>query len=159
MKTDNKFFNSVIDMYEICSSADAYILGFVYQHDLYYIKLKHLPREILTESRTSSKRGGVLQVRIYIPASMKRDWILSKKAKYFGSEKMLTLNPRYNKGDNFECLIYERYTHKKWFKDTTPYYVRGDMRYRGEEIQIKMDGAELTNVNTILNTPLSALLR
>lgn len=137
-------FDQILNLYNWVSAANGYIIGFIYHHDLYYIKLKHLPREILREGRTSSKRGKCLQIQIYIPAMIKREWVLSKKAIYFGSEELLNLLP-YNRGHNFECLIYERFTHKKWTYNTTPFYESGDMRYRGQEIQIKFEGAELTN--------------
>ena len=52
---------------------------------------------------------------------------------------------KYNKGENFERIITELLTGETWVKDSVPFNVAGDIVVNGENIQIKFDGAEITN--------------
>ena len=45
----------------------------------------------------------------------------------------------------FEKIITETYTAEKWAKDSVPFFKAGDATINGEEVQIKLNGAELTN--------------
>ena len=56
---------------------------------------------------------------------------------------------KYNKGENFERVITELLIGETWVKDSVPFNVAGDIRWNGEEVQIKFDGAELTNEKTL----------
>lgn len=146
-------YELIIGIYNMFSAADGYILGFYRGENLYMVRLysKHIPMKWLRNSRTSSKRGACTQVRVYIPAEDMDKMVASGRAKYIGHKSLLTSNKKYNKGDNFERVIFEMYTGKKWKKDTTPFYRSGDMTYRNRKIQIKLNGAELTNAKTIKN--------
>ena len=50
-----------------------------------------------------------------------------------------------NRGDGFEKVIVERYTAEKWARNSVPFFKAGDATINGEEVQIKLNGAELTN--------------
>jgi hypothetical protein len=45
----------------------------------------------------------------------------------------------------FEKVITETFTNEKWVKDSVPFFVAGDATINGEQVQIKLNGAELTN--------------
>ena len=51
--------------------------------------------------------------------------------------------------ENFERELTERWTSETWVKDSVPFWVAGDMRVDGVEVQVKLDGAELTNERTL----------
>lgn len=134
----------MINAYNTHSAAHAYALGFVHAHELYVAKLgfEELSRYFKLD-RASKSHGGMLKIRIRMSASDKAE--LSRKAERLGAEDMLTENPKYNKGENFERILTELWTTETWVKDHVPFNVAGDLRVNGVEIQVKLDKAELTN--------------
>jgi hypothetical protein len=56
---------------------------------------------------------------------------------------------KYNKGETFERLVYKHY-HKKWHKDTIPFYQDGDIAINGISYQIKFVNATLTTEKQII---------
>ena len=135
--------------YHAHTAADAYLVGFLRNGLVYGLLMKELPVEWLRLTRASSKRGGAEKLRIYIPAKVKDE--LAETAVVMGKESDLYADERYNKGDNFEKLVVEKLTGVKWFKNKTPFTVAGDFQLLGKEIQVKFDGAELTNMKTLRN--------
>ena len=69
-----------------------------------------------------------------------------------GSIDELTSDKKHNKGENFERIATEKLCGEQWEKDSIPYYKAGDIIYKGKAIQVKFDGAELTNAKTYENT-------
>ena len=134
----------MITRYNERSAAHVYALGFVHAHQLYTVKLGF---EELTAycklNRASSKRGGFAKVRIRLTAKDRAE--LSAKAELIGAEDLLMADAKHNKGENFERELTERWTAETWVKDSVPFWMAGDIRVDGIEIQIKLDGAELTN--------------
>ena len=130
--------------YNARSAAHTYALGFVFDHALFAIKLSF---EELSEyfklDRASSKRGGFAKIRIKLTAADRAE--LSAKAEKLGAEDLLIKDSAHNKGENFERELTERWTSETWVKDSIPFWMAGDIRVDGVEIQIKLDGAELTN--------------
>jgi hypothetical protein len=130
--------------YNARSAAHVYALGFVHMNRLYAKKLSF---EELSQyfklDRASSKRGGFLKIRIKLTAKDRAE--LSATAELIGAEDLLTKDTAHNKGENFERELTERWTAETWVKDSVPFNVAGDIRVDGVEIQIKLDGAELTN--------------
>ncbi len=55
---------------------------------------------------------------------------------YQAEQKELYLGQRYNFGDTFERLVHEMYD-LPWFKDSCPWWTRGDITLNGIELQIK----------------------
>ena len=45
----------------------------------------------------------------------------------------------------FEKIITEQFAGEKWAKDSVPFFVDGDATINGVKVQIKLNGAELTN--------------
>ena len=130
--------------YESLSASHVYALGFVHSARLYAVKLSFAElSRFFKLDRASSKRGGFAKIRIKLTAKDRAE--LSATAELIGAEDLLTADPAHNKGENFERELTERWTGERWVKDSVPFWVAGDIRVNGVEIQIKLDGAELTN--------------
>ena len=138
----------MMNQYNARSAAHTYALGFVQAHELYAVKLSFegLSRFFKLD-RASSKRGGFAKIRIKLTAKDRAE--LSATAELIGAEDLLSADPAHNKGENFERELTERWTSETWVKDSVPFWVAGDLRVNGEEIQVKLDGAELTNERTL----------
>jgi len=136
--------------YNRCAGAHKYIVGFAYGKKIYYITID-FPElcQLLHSSRTSSKRGGVQQLRIYVKAERAGYYIQTGKATELCDESELRADTKHNKGENFERIITELLTGTVWVKDSTPFWKAGDINLNGEEVQIKLNGAELTNEKAI----------
>ena len=138
----------MMNAYSTRSAAHTYALGFVEAHRLYAVKLsfEELARFFKLD-RASSKRGGFAKIRIKLTAKDRAE--LSATAELIGSEDLLMKDTAHNKGENFERELTERWTSETWEKDSVPFWVAGDIRVDGVEIQVKLDGAELTNERTL----------
>ena len=134
--------------YQAKSAAHVYALGFLYEHRLYAVKLTFEELSAFFKlDRASSKRGGFAKIRIKLSSKARAE--LTATAELIGSEDLLTADPAHNKGENFERELTERWTSETWVKDSVPFWVAGDIRVNGVEIQVKLDGAELTNEKTL----------
>ena len=130
--------------YNARSAAHVYALGFVHGGNLYAQKLSFAElSRFFKLDRASSKRGGFAKIRIKLTAKDRAE--LSATAELLGAEDLLMKDAAHNKGENFERELTERWTAETWVKDSVPFWMAGDIRVAGEEIQIKLDGAELTN--------------
>ena len=140
--------NEMATRYNERAGAHTYALGFVYERNLYAQKLsfEELSRFFKLD-RASSKRGGFAKIRIKLTAKDRAE--LSATAELIGAEDLQMADPAHNKGENFERELTERWTSESWVKDSVPFWVAGDIRVNGIEIQIKLDGAELTNENIL----------
>ena len=134
----------MMNAYNARSASHTYALGFVCDGRLYAQKLSFegLSRYFKLD-RASSKRGGFAKIRIKLTAKDRAE--LSATAELIGAESLLTADPAHNKGENFERELTERWTAETWVKDSVPFWVAGDITVDGIEIQVKFDGAELTN--------------
>lgn len=136
--------NEMVILYARKSAAHKYALGFVYEGKLYVVVLSFAElSRFFKLDRASSKRGGFAKIRIKLTAKDRAE--LSATAELIGAEDLLTKDAKHNKGENFERELTERWTAETWVKDSVPFYVAGDIRVDGVEIQVKLDGAELTN--------------
>lgn len=130
--------------YESLSASHVYALGFVHSARLYAVKLSFAElSRFFKLDRASSKRGGFAKIRIKLTSADRAE--LSETAELIGAESLLTADTAHNKGENFERELTERWTAEKWVKDSVPFNVAGDIVLNGENVQIKLDGAELTN--------------
>ena len=130
------------------SAAHKYALGFVFGGNLYVITLSFAElSRFFKLDRASSKRGGFAKIRIKLTSAERAE--LSEVAECLGAEDLLTKDSAHNKGENFERELTERWTAEEWVKDSVPFWVKGDITVNGEEIQVKLDGAELTNERTL----------
>lgn len=134
----------MIATYHAHSAADEYWFGFVRNGLLYVVP--NLEWEILVSffraGFTSHKKGHKLIIRIR-PTADDLDRLMPR-AILLGEESLLTRKTK-NKGDGLEAVLTERYTAEEWVKhDSTPFFVRGDLRINGKEVQAKLDDATLT---------------
>lgn len=131
-------------LYNALSASHLYILGFMVQNILYYVKMdfETLARYMKAD-RASSARGGFAKLRIKLTKEQKAE--LLRMATTCGTAEDLTADSHYNKGENFERIITELLTPDRWVKDSVPFNVAGDIVLNGENVQIKFDGAEITN--------------
>ena len=138
----------MMNAYNAKSAAHLYALGFVFEHTLYAAKLSFSEiSQYFKLDRASSKRGGFAKIRIKLTALDRAS--LAANAEKLGSEDLLSKDSAHNKGENFERELTERWTSEQWVKDSIPFWVAGDIRVNGEEVQVKLDGAELTNEKTL----------
>ena len=146
--------NEMTTAYNTLSAAHIYALGFIFQHNLYAVKLTFAQLvEFFQLGRASSKRGGYAKVRIRLTAKQRE--LLAASAELLGSESLLVKDSAHNKGENFERELTERWTSECWTKDSVPFWMAGDITVNGEAIQIKFDGAELTNEKTLARLSLA----
>ena len=130
--------------YNAVSASHVYALGFVHAHNLYAVKLSFDELSAYFKlDRASQSHGGMLKIRIRLNASQRAE--LSLIAELIGAESLLTADAKHNKGENFERELTERWTAETWVKDSIPFNVAGDLVLNGENVQVKLDGAELTN--------------
>lgn len=130
--------------YSARSASHTYALGFTYERNLYAVKLNFDElSHFFKLDRASSKRGGFAKIRIKLTASDRAE--LSATAELIGAEDLLMKDAKHNKGENFERELTERWTAETWVKDSVPFWQAGDITVNGEEVQVKLDGAELTN--------------
>jgi len=140
--------NWMTTTYHANSAADEYWFGFVLNHLLYVVcgmSFEELS-ELFKLDRASSKRGGFLKIRIKATTATLAG--LLPKATLLGDESLLELDG-YNKGEAFEKIITERFTSEQWVKDSVPFWIDGDATINGKKVQIKLNGAELTNEKTL----------
>lgn len=140
--------NWMTETYHTNSAADEYWFGFVLNHMLYVVcgmSFEELAT-LFKMDRASSKRGGFLKIRIKATTPMLKN--LMDRATLLGDENLLEL-AGYNKGEAFEKIITERYTAEQWVKDSVPFWMDGDATINGKKVQIKLNGAELTNEKTL----------
>lgn len=141
--------DEMIKTYASLAVAHKYIVGFEFAGRLYYtVYAGMIADELLKLDRASAKKGGMTKVRVRLSAKIKAILLHTGKAIEIGDATELTVG-KYNKGENFERVITEKLTDEIWTKDRVPFNVAGDIRLNGEEIQIKFDGAELTNERTL----------
>ncbi len=140
----------MIDRYNALAVATAYIIGFVMNGSLYYTMSAHIADEFLKLDRMSSKRGGWAKIRVKLSSADRKALVETGKAILLGSIDLLNTADKYNKGERFERVITETLTGETWVKDSVPFNVAGDITLDGQEVQIKFDGAELTNERTLM---------
>lgn len=154
---ENMTYEMMIEIYAMLTAAHLYFLGFTVNGSLYYVALNWEElKEYFKFDKAAQSKGGHKKIRITVKAQQKKALIESGKAILLGSENLLNYNDKYNNGEHFERVITERFTDQKWQKDSIPFYVAGDAEINGEQVQIKLDGAELTNEKLMMKLRESA---
>ena len=144
------FNTEMANRYNRIAGAHKYIVGFVRRGFVYYVQLDFAELcQLLKNDCASSKRGGTLKLRVRVTAEQAIIFIHSGKAVKLCSVEELKADAKHNAGENFERIVTETLTSELWVKDSVPFWVKGDINVNGEEIQIKLDGAELTNEKTL----------
>ena len=136
--------NWMTETYHENSAADEYWFGFVVA-GLLYVMTGMTFEELAAffkMDRASTAKGGFQKIRIKAKAAELK--ALTAKALMIGAESLLT-DEHWNKGEMFEKIITERFAGQEWVKDSVPFFVSGDAVINGKQVQIKLNGAELTN--------------
>ena len=139
----------MIAAYAALTAAHRYNLGFVLAGRVYSIFLTW--EEIaayFTLDHASSVRGGYAKIRIRLHKA-DRLALIAKGAEMIGAAADLAAMAKFNQGDNYERIVLEHYTGGTWSKNSDPFWVAGDITLEGEQVQVKFDGAELTNEKTL----------
>lgn len=139
--------DEMLRTYNAHSAADAYVLGFAFHGELFAIELPELPDAVLKLDHASSKRGGQAKIRVRV-AKAEKLALIAMGAAVIGKVEDLEADPHHNRGENFERIVTEL-NGQRWTKDSVPFWVAGDLNLNGRELQIKLDGAELTNEKTL----------
>ena len=135
---------NLLTAYNKNSAAHTYYFGFVLAGLLYVVAGMTFDELAVyfKMDRASTAKGGFAKIRIRATvADLKA---LAPIATVIGSADLLN-DSHWNKGEMFEKIITERYTATEWVKDSVPFFKAGDANINGEEVQIKLNGAELTN--------------
>ena len=140
--------NILMTAYIAKSAAHVFYIGFMYDGKLYLVVLRGtIPAAFLRVTTTSKTH--VNAVRVQITSKMAQLLIKDGRAIELGDAAALNYSDKYNRGEHFERYIVERYTATTWHKDTTPWYIAGDAEINGEQIQIKFNGATVTDERKI----------
>ena len=139
------------DFYGRTAYTHEYLFGWIEKNDVYAVFLQwdDFKTLLLKNDKAATSKGGMLKIRV--KADTRARMILKKKAFIIASADELNADEKHNKGENFERIVTEKLCGEKWEKDSVPYYKAGDVIYKGRPIQVKFDGAELTNAKTYEN--------
>lgn len=138
---------TMIKNYRKFSAADAYILGFEYKHIIYMVMVDEIMPRYMKVERESTKKGGKKKLQLRLCKQYKEQ-LLRKGAIALGDESIL--NGAYNKGVEFERLIFNRYNQEFRGKENIGFWKEGDIEIDGKQIQIKLNGAQIVVENTLL---------
>lgn len=136
--------NWMTETYNKNSAAHTYYFGFILAGLLYVVAGMTFTElsAYFKMDRASTAKGGFKKIRIRATSADLK--ALLPIATLLGSEDLL-MDAHWNKGEMFEKIITERYTAEQWVKDSVPFFLAGDATINGEQVQIKLNGAELTN--------------
>lgn len=138
---------TMIKNYRKFSGAESYIIGFIYKHQLYMIKVAEIMPRYMSVQHSSSKTGRVPKLQLTINNSHKEQMI-RKGAICLGSEDLVICDDL-NKGFAFERLVSEFYGIEYRGQDNVGFWVGGDLEVNGEQIQVKFQGAQIVAEKTL----------
>lgn len=141
-------YHEMVKEYAKNDFAKVYLLGFTHRKMVYTATVDGsiLPY-VCTLDNNDIKNGLSLrfkptreQKRLLLPYSK-----LECSVEYF---KELFNSNKYNKGENYEKLLTEK-AGQVWVKDSTPFWLDGDLTIENIAYQIKFEGATLCNEHTL----------
>lgn len=138
---------NAIRYYRKFSGADAYVLGFIYKHELYAIAVDEIMPRFMKVEKSSTKKGAheKLQLRL---CNKYKEQLIRKGAQRIGTEADLLEIP-HNKGVSFERMIYKMNGQEPRKKDSICFTKGGDININGIEYQIKFEGAQIAELRTL----------
>ena len=145
---------AMMNEYNAHAASHTYALGFVTGGKLINVMLSWAEiSKYFKLDRASSSKGGMRKIRIRLAKTDR--WVLANHptAQVLGEEADLMQDSTHNRGENYERIVTEKLAGQTWKKDSIPFWVAGDVTINGEQIQIKLDGAELTNEKTLAKAP------
>ena len=140
--------NYLLTTYNTVTAATIYFLGFILRGVLYGGYFAEIPAATMRLDHESTARGGAAKIRIRFDKATKIALITAGAVKPIGAADLLTADPKHNTGDNFERVTAEM-NGLPWAKNSTPFWVAGDLEINGEQVQVKFDGAELVNEKSL----------
>ena len=138
----------MLTKYETLTAADAYIIGFQMNGCLYTLYTETLASiaDCIKYDRAAQSHGGMGKIRLRMTQLDKVK--LARVAINRGPINVMEYAEKYNNGEKFERYITEL-NGQKWIKDNVPFWQSGDIEINGKQVQIKFDGAEITNEKTL----------
>ena len=140
--------NLLMTAYHTNSAATEYWFGFILDHIVYVVTgmtFDEIARYFKIEKAAASK-GGFSKIRI--KARVAECAELLPRAIALGADTILE-DEKWNAGIKFEKIVTEQIAGQKWERDSVPFWVAPDIALDGRNIQVKFNGAELTNEKTI----------
>jgi len=143
----------MLKAYEETNAATSVVFGFFMNDgkDIYALKAKRIPTELIVMSRENSRKGSTQKLKIGQLSDTKRNKLLEMGARFVGKACDVIGNAK-NCGDAFEHYIarawYNQPEHKK---DSLPYWQKADIETDKERISVKFEFASLANEITIMN--------
>ena len=140
--------NLLIAAYIALTTATEYWFGFTYGHKVYAVTGLTFAdlRPLLKIEKAAASKGGHSKIRI--KARVAEMAALLPKAVCLGGEEILA-DEKWNTGIKFEKIVTEQIAGQEWQRDSVPFWIAPDIELNGRKIQVKFNGAELTNEKTI----------
>ena len=140
--------NLLIAAYIALTAAHEYWFGFILNHKVYVATGMSFAdlRPFLKIEKAAASKGGHSKIRIKARVGELAE--LLPRATLLGDEEILA-DEKWNTGIKFEQIVTERIAGQEWVRDSVPFWVAGDIALNGTQIQVKFNGAELTNEKTI----------
>lgn len=136
--------STALKIYHQFSKADSYIIGFLYDTDLYIVEVEKLfPRWIKVE-RSSSKNGGGKKLQLRLTKAHKEAFLRKNAIKIGNVVDLIG-----NKGNALEDKIYSLYGQIKTRKANEPFFKCGDININGKEVQVKFENAQIATFKTL----------
>lgn len=137
----------LLKVYEDTTAAVWTLLVFQLAGRAYAARLDAITADMVTLDRESSQNGGATKLRFKLSNRQKVALIEAGAEEVGNIADILSLQK--NKGNAVECWATRRCMGIEWVKDSIPYYMQGDIRVNGEEVQVKFENASLTNVSVM----------
>lgn len=134
---------TLLKIYEETTAAAWTLLVFQLNGRAYAARLNAIAQDMVTLDRESTQNGGWTKLKLHLTNAQKVALIDAGAEEVGDIADILALQK--NKGNAVECWATRRYMGIEWTKDSIPYYVQGDIRVGGEEVQVKFENASLTN--------------
>lgn len=140
--------NLLIAAYIALTAAHEYWFGFTLNHKVYVVTGMTFAdlRPFLKIEKAAASKGGHSKIRIKARVGELAE--LLPRATLLGDEEILT-DEKWNTGIKFEQIVTEQIAGQEWVRDSVPFWIAGDLALNGKQIQVKFNGAELTNEKTI----------
>lgn len=141
--------------YNKFSKADKYIIGYVFNGNVFFVVVDDIAQYVKLD--TVSGRSGY-SLKLSLTNTVKNQ-LLKLNPTYLCNAQHFykaveNSQYQYSKDDVFEKMVFAKF-YKKWKKDNIPFYIAGDMKYKGVQYQIRFENAILTTekqINRLLRT-------
>lgn len=140
--------NLMIAAYHTNSVATEYWFGFILHHLLYVatgLTFEEMEKYFKAE-RAAQSKGGFMKIRIKARVNELAE--LLPRSILLGDENLLQ-DEKWNAGIKFEKIVTEQIAGQVWARDSVPFWIGPDIELDGRKIQVKFNGAELTNEKTL----------